>query len=205
VLAAAVAVAAVLGLAGAATVDARPGDLAFPLLAVADAAVVELSALGGSRSGAELAVAAARLADLRADAADGAGGDDLDAQVADLLGHVAAGSRVAVAAGVAGDVGQLVTLHDWAQRRAAEVTAARGVPGARSGALRQVSAELDAVVTRTDAIALRLPCREITNGADRLGLLPAGTACRPVDPAAGAGPTPPVVRQVTVEGLRADG
>jgi hypothetical protein len=190
-LAAAAVVAALAGV-GATAAQAVPGDATFPLRAGADRALVELSALGGARSGAELAVAGRRLDDL-----PGAGAGRA-ALLADAVAHLRAGSRAGTAAGVAGDVGQLVTLHDWAAARAADLAGSR-VTGATAAELR---ADLAAVVARTDAVALRLGCREITDGTDELGPRPATSPCRADDPTVGTGVALPVVAPVGVDGLR---
>lgn len=189
---AALALALLLGLLLAPAATARPGDAWFGLRQAGEGVLVDLAAATGDRLGtaAELAVADRRLGDLR----DLAAGQDLAAAVDGVLAPVQAASRRATAAAVAGDVERLVVLHDWAVARAWELT---GGPG---GAARErVRGALLAVVGRTDDLALRLDCREITAGADVLGPRPAAAPCHP------AGGGPPSSTPVDVDGLRAAG
>src|SRR5215470_3717153 len=177
--------------------DALPGDALYGVKRSAESAELGFTFGVESRGFKHLQFATARLDELEALAAGGAGpatdagpyGEVLEGFDADA----AAGSRLLIEAATRGNGSLLGALHDWAEQQSQRIqTAAPALPEPASGRAAESGELLRRIAERAALLRVRTRCLAVTSGgADDIGLLPADGPCEPVNTAP-AGPGAPL-------------
>ncbi|WP_156758041.1 DUF5667 domain-containing protein [Actinokineospora pegani] len=182
--------------------DALPGDPLYGIKRTGEAAELGLTFGEEDRAFKHLQFATARIAEIETlaqrhrDPGTAPIGSYLDA-LHDFDTDTAAGTRRLLAVTTTGDGSQLPVLGGWAAQQASRLAAVRDrLPATVANREQATSALLTEIQARSQALAERLPCFEVTSGAvDDLGPLPATAPCavRPdaVPPSSRTGDTPP--------------
>jgi hypothetical protein len=178
--------------------DALPGDALYGVKRSTESAELGFTFGVESRGFKHLQFATARLDELEALAASGAGATtDADPYREALEGFdadAAAGSRLLAEAAVRGNTSLLGALQAWAEQQSQRIqTAAPALPEQAAIRAAESGELLRRIAERAASLRARVGCSAVTTGeVDDIGLLPAGGPCEPVNVAPrGSGSTLP--------------
>jgi Domain of unknown function (DUF5667) len=169
--------------------DALPGDALYGVKRSAESAELGFTFGAESRGFKHLQFATARLDELQALAASGAGPTTDTGSYRDLLewfdADAAAGSRLLLAAMTSGNGGLLGALQGWAEQQSQRIrVTAPALPEQAAMRAAESGELLHRIAERAASLRARVGCLAVTSGgADDIGPLPAGGPCEPVNSA----------------------
>ncbi|MHA6792544.1 DUF5667 domain-containing protein [Pseudonocardia bannensis] len=177
--------------------DALPGDALYAMKRVSESAGLAMTFGDEAKARRHLELAATRLSEVeQLIARQQTSGPDpqlLESAISEFDAATSEGSRMLLAGRQEAGAASLGDLRTWAAEQSARLAALRAVlPLPMLAEADQSIALLDRLVSRTEALHVRLACTEVTSGVvDDLGPVPAEGVCAPrtegSDPATSGG------------------